>query len=267
MDGDDYFDERDCPSFPLDVDDLLEKNQRLQRRICALGRKYAAAYKALEEAREALGYYANPLPFLQFPRGIRDQIYTYALQAPVTVRTHPIPAIYTSISVFKPPTPGMLLVNRQVYREAKEILYSRNTFAFSETKHMHDFLEQIGNENKDRIQSISFTVDYTRKPPHADPNHESGNEPHNWANILVNGDLKNITKMHVQGEIIDGAPWMLLVMDPVMEFAIKNVLQRSPGNEALRKLKLTGYNWNACKKFPQNWEIITKQWEEPDEEE
>ena len=47
----------------------------------------------------------------------------------------------------------------------------------------------------------------------------------------------------------------------------KNVLQRNPGNEAPRELKFTGYNWNACKKFPQNWEIRTKQWEEPDEEE
>ncbi|KAI9734196.1 MAG: hypothetical protein M1835_003390, partial [Candelina submexicana] len=84
MDGVDYFDKRDRPSFPLDVDDLVEKNQRLQRRICALGRKYAAAYKELEEAREALGYYADSLPFLQFPRVIWDQIYTYALQAPVT---------------------------------------------------------------------------------------------------------------------------------------------------------------------------------------
>lgn len=63
------------------------KHERLQRRICALGRKYAAAYKKLEEARETLGYYANPLPFLHFPREIRDQIYTYALRAPLTVRT------------------------------------------------------------------------------------------------------------------------------------------------------------------------------------
>ncbi|KAI9696614.1 MAG: hypothetical protein M1836_005633 [Candelina mexicana] len=267
MDGDDYFDERDCPSFPLDVDDLVEKNERLQRRICALGRKYAAAYKELEEAREAHGYYANPLPFLQFPREIRDQIYTYALQAPVTVRTHPLPAIYTSMSVFKPPTPGMLLVNSQVYREAKEILYSRNTFAFSETQHMLEFLEQIGEESKDRIQSISFWVDCTPERPNGGANFENGCKPHNWANTLVNGDLKHITTMHVQGEDIINGGLGMLVMDPIMETAIKHVLQRNPGNKAPRKLKLTGYDWNSSEKFPQNWEITTKQWQEPDEEE
>lgn len=61
MDGEDYFGERDCLSYPLDVDDLLEKNQRLRRRRCALGRKYTAAFKELEEAREALGCYERTL--------------------------------------------------------------------------------------------------------------------------------------------------------------------------------------------------------------
>ena len=250
--GDEYFYEMDCPSFPLDADDLYEKNQRLQRRICALGRKYAATYKELEKAREALGYYANPLPFLKFPRRIRDHILTYALEAPLSVRTHPLPGIYTSMSVLKPPTPGLLLVNRQMYREAKEMLYSRNTFAFSEPQHMLDFFEQIGSENKDRIQSISFSVVYTYKS-------EIETEPLDWANALTSADLRNVTKMDVQGEVIFGGMTMV-DMDPVMENAIKDVLHRNPGNEATRKLKLKGYNWNACKKFSQNWEITTKQW-------
>ena len=238
------------------------KNERLQRRICALGRKYAAAFKQLEEAREALGHYAHPLPFLQFPREIRDQIYTYALQAPLTVRTHPLPAIYTSISVFKPPTPDMLLVNRQVYREAKEILYSRNTFAFSEPQHMLEFFEQVGHENKDRIQSISFWVDCTRKPPHADPDIEHEVGPHGWATALINADFRNITTMHVQGEDVNGGSWWTLPMDLIMEKAIKNILQRNPGNAATRKLILTGYHWDAYKQFPQDWEITIKHWEQ-----
>ena len=252
--GHDYFDERDCPSYPLDVDDLYKKNDRLQRRICALGRKYAATYKELEKAREALGYFANPLPFLKFPRRIRDHILTYALEAPLWVRTHPVRAIYTSMSAVKPPTPGLLLVNRQVYREAKEMLYSRNTFAFSEPQHMLDFFEQIGSENKDRIQSISFSIVYMYKS-------EIETEPLDWANALASADLRNVTKMHVQGEILNA--WMTMVdMDPVMENAIKDVLHRNPGNEATRKLKLKGYNENARKKFPQDWEITAKQWEE-----
>ena len=267
MDGNDYFDERDCLSYPLDVDDLIKKNERLQRRICALGRKYDAAHKELEEAREALGHYANPIPFLRFPREIRDQILAYALEAPLTARTHPMPAKYTRISVFKPPTPGMLLVNRQVYREARRILYSRNAFAFSEPQHMLEFLEQIGDENKDRIQSLSFWVAYCPQQPHGDPSCECGSEPHDWAKALLSADLENITRMHVQGEVIMGTPWNVLAMDPIMENAIKNVLQRSPGNEATRKLKLMGYDWNTYKKFPKSWEVTTKQWEEPNKEE
>ncbi|KAI9751339.1 MAG: hypothetical protein M1835_001239, partial [Candelina submexicana] len=45
----------------------------------------------------------------------------------------------------------------------------------------------------------------------------------------------------------------------------KNVLERNPGNEAPREAHR--YYWIAYKKFPQNWKITTKQWEEPDEEE
>ncbi len=61
MDGEDYFDEMDCLSYPLDVDDLLEKNQHLRRRICALGWKYTIAFQELKKAREALGCYERTL--------------------------------------------------------------------------------------------------------------------------------------------------------------------------------------------------------------
>lgn len=64
--------------------------------------------------------------------------------------------------------------------------------------------------------------------------------------------------MHVQGEEIMGGPWML-AMDPISENAIKNVLQRNLGKKTTRKSKLTGYDGNAWKKFPQNWDVTTKQ--------
>ena len=255
-----YYDTRDDPKHPLDVDDLCEKNERLQRRICALGRKYDAMYKELEEAREALGYYASPLPFLKFPREIRDKIYTYALQAPLTVRTHPISLHFKSISIYKPPTPCMLLVNRQIYHEAKEIIYSRNTFTFFEPARMTEFVEQIGNENKDRIQSITIDVDRTYRPPDADPNLKSGSEPRFWAWVLKQIDFKNIVKMHLLGEDIKGMSWTSVTMDPIMEKTIKHVLQRNPANKAKRKLVLTGYNGLAYKKFPKKWDIIQKNW-------
>ena len=56
-------DERDLPIWPLDVNDLLDKNQRLQRHVNALRRNYAAARIELKKAREALGYSKNGLPF------------------------------------------------------------------------------------------------------------------------------------------------------------------------------------------------------------
>ncbi len=167
------------------------------------------------------------------------------------------------MSALKPPTPGMLLVNTQLYREAKEILYSRNTFAFSNPQQMLDFLQQIGNGNKDRIQSISFWVTYFSIPSQNMTGCEP-KEPHLWAQALISADLKNITRMHVQAVGILRPHG--LDMDPGMENAIKNVLQGNPGNGAIRKLKLTGYNSDAYKKFPQTWEIIVEQWEEPDDE-
>lgn len=40
-------------------------------------------------------------------------------------------AVVSSMSIFKSSTPGIVLVNKQLYREAKKVFYSRNAFAFS----------------------------------------------------------------------------------------------------------------------------------------
>lgn len=108
-----------------------------KKAICVLESKYAAAFKELEEARETLGYHVNKLSILRFPRRVRDQIFIYALEAPLPVRTHPLPYIYTNVSKFKPNL--LRLVGSQVYREAKRILYSRTTFALSGPQHMLEF--------------------------------------------------------------------------------------------------------------------------------
>ena len=65
--------------------------------------------------------------------------YTF-LQAPFTFRTPPGKAGYTGISDSKPPAPGMLLVNSRVYRDAKEIPSSRNTFSFLKIQYIPKIL-------------------------------------------------------------------------------------------------------------------------------
>ena len=129
---------------------------------------------------------------------------------------------------------------------------------------MLDFLQQIDNQSKDHIHSISFWVDYSRRPPDTDQIYETGSQPQNWAKALDSAEFKNITRTHVQGESVNdfGSVWM----DPDTENAIKNILQRNPRNKSTRKLELKGYGSDVCKQFPKSWEITMKQWEQPDKE-
>ena len=265
-----FLDDTLLPSYPLTIDDLCDKNDRLLRLLRASERKYAVVFRELEEVRDALGYYKTSLPFLQFPREVRDQIYTYALQAPVTVFTQPIVAgLVLAMPPYKPPTPAMVLVNSQLYHEGNVILYSKNTFTFRIPRHMLEFLHQIGTRNKHLIQSIAISVNFTTIFYSVDELDElAGSIPDDkdssgWANAIIKSELKNLSNMHVLGEDINPSG-DLITMDPVLEDAIKVVLRRNQAKGVRRKLTLKGFTWDEWKKFPEDWEVTITQWDEPD---
>ena len=122
-------------AFGHDVDSLQAANEYLERLLFATARKHNQVWEELESMKESSGIYDKSLPFLSFPREVRDQIYKYALQATreafVGVRhirmlscdTFPDSTHYP----FKPPTPGLLLVNKQIYEEASSMFFTEAT--------------------------------------------------------------------------------------------------------------------------------------------
>jgi hypothetical protein len=65
---------------PYDRVSLAQQNDQLRHALWAITREHIHTTKELEVARDMLGYYRRPLPFLRLPREVRDQIYAYALK-------------------------------------------------------------------------------------------------------------------------------------------------------------------------------------------
>lgn len=147
------------------------------------------------------------------------------------------------------------MVNRQIYQEAKDILYSRNTFAFSEPQHMLNFLNQMAMIARTASSQCSFPL-ITLIDSHMltrimrlEPSLTTGQ-------TLRNCMFKENSSI-IPGWLPWSQPWTL----PLKGF--RRVIQAM----GLPGMKLTGYDRSACKYFPQKREITTKQWDEPDEQE
>ena len=81
-------------------------------------------FRAAKASKMLVEYEKGPFHFLQLSRELRDHVCSYALQAPSTtnniIGTHFDFRGYCSD--LRPPTPNIVLVNRQLYQEAREIL-------------------------------------------------------------------------------------------------------------------------------------------------
>jgi hypothetical protein len=101
-----------------------------------------------------------PFPFLNLPREARDKIYLYCLQAPLEAETRLRPWMSLCFENYswKPPTPGLLLTDRQIYSEAVELLYSKNTFSFKAPQELLDFERKIAPSHLDLIRRIQIWV-------------------------------------------------------------------------------------------------------------
>ncbi|KAF2184522.1 hypothetical protein K469DRAFT_579299 [Zopfia rhizophila CBS 207.26] len=82
-----------------------------------------------------------PTNFLSLPSEVRNDIYEQLL-----VLEDPITSL----------TPGLLLANKTVHREASSLLYAQNRFDFTRCnfEHVALFLEQIGRNNANYIRHI-----------------------------------------------------------------------------------------------------------------
>ena len=206
---------------------------------------------------ELVGRKGNKLtfPFLRLPREVRNRIYLYALMCPAYAK---LSSQY--MDLFKPPTPALYLVNRQLSAEANEILYSMNTMHFEEPEDIHNYLEAIGTINKAYIRSISIWFDYrTIKQRRRDRISTLGTSS-DWAKALLGSGLTRLKKIEISTEYIGASDYSSYYpsMDPAMERAIKYLFQQNQDGTT-RHLMLTGFNYEDRKRFPGNWRVTMTQ--------
>ena len=129
---------------------------QLQKEVSRLQRRVEHLETGLNVTRRELGLKGlkddtPTFSFLQLPLEVRNRIYLYALMCTLYANLSP-----QYMDIYRPPTPGICRVNKQLSVEANEILYSRNTIHFDVPEDIHDCLEAIGNINKAHIRSISI---------------------------------------------------------------------------------------------------------------
>ena len=249
------------------LDYLERENERLRSLLYATARRYNQTYKELESIKEFHGVYKNPLPFLRFPREVRDKIYFYALRAPLRTETR-TRSVHLMLwdngqYPYKPPTPGLVSTNKQVHREAVEILYSRNIFYFQHLRQFLDFEKQIGAVNGDYIRRIQIWVMYpshgTVVPsPDTIATCDYEEYPSHWAKALRDCPFHNVNEMTIDIECI-GSP-DLSPMEAPLKGAIEDILSRTRQLQVPRRITLRGFGWNEWKKFPRDIKVITRQW-------
>jgi hypothetical protein len=246
------------------IADLQEENSRLRRLLAATARSYNAVKKELDVCRDALGHNKSPIRFLEFPREVRDQIYSYVLGTP-HVNTEPRPTAWLAFEYrqMKPTAPNICLANRQVYWETVEVLYSKNAFHFERPGHLLQFEEQIGSLNCDMIRRVeiatsghspgsSFLVD----PDLVAPCDFQGIPTH-WAKALRKSKLKCITEMVVINYPLLDKDESMEVMPTCLKAAIEGVFGRNGDPSLVPRLTLEGFGEREGQKFPQHWNVKT----------
>jgi len=263
------------PSLPpahfdsFDMASLSEENDRLRRALCSVTRGFMNTKKELEAIKEANGFYMKPLPFLRLPREVRDQIYTYVLQATTNVKLESRPIYLLSLEElsWKPSTPALCLVNRQIHREASEILYSQNTFCFQNPGELLRFEEQIGSVNRDWIQRIEIsTVVITQSSFVPDPDLIASCDwqgvPTHWSKGMLKSRLMNVVEMTITVENLGSSERNIVVLSPILQEAVMDFLQRSKTENKIRKLILKGFADWELGSFPLGWDVKIEQWED-----
>jgi len=234
---------------------LRKEMSRLQRRLEYIETKLDLNRRELKPAGHMVDEPA--FPFLRLPREVRDQIYLYALMC--TFYANLIPQ---HMEFYRPPTPAICLLNRQLSVEANEILYSRNTIHFDAPEDIHDCLEAIGSMNKAHVQSISIWFDYRTTEQRQWDGVSTSDTASHWAKALFGSGLTSLTKIDISTEYVGASSYSTYYpsMDPAMERVIKHLFQKDQEGTS-RHLKLTGFNYEDRKKFPGNWRVTMTQFD------
>jgi hypothetical protein len=261
------------PDFnPFDNNSLNEENDRLRRALCAMTRAYNSTKRELEDIKEAAGF-SKTLPFLSLPREVRDQVYSYALLVPSNIKPEPRPIHLLSLEplCWKPPTPSLCLVNKQIHDEAIEVLYRENTFCFQNPGELLRFEDQIGDQNRNLIRSLEISMSVFAAnslvpvPDLIAPCDWQG-VPTHWSKALLMSKLKNVVEMTITAEDTGSSERNSAIICPVLQQATEDMLQRNENGELKRRLTLKGFDQSARRKFLSGWDVRIEQWEELDDE-
>ncbi|MCJ1466643.1 hypothetical protein MMC07_005263 [Pseudocyphellaria aurata] len=197
----------------------------------------------------------STFPFLKLAKEIRDQILLYALLCPShSALMHPRGIVCHRIDLYRPPTPGLCLVSRQLRVEGNEVLYSQNTILFYDPIEFSTSLRVIGQINRDHICSIFIRLDHNTAEPDKGHHIRQSTMPSIWASTLCECTLGKLAKMHVSTDIeVDLPPSLYPTMDPALIGAIKDLFARDQGQQAVRSLRLTGFRESDRMRFPSSW--------------
>lgn len=262
------------PTFDQhDMSSLTEETDRLRRALCSMTRAYNSTKAELEDIKSATGFYSKSFPFLALPREVRDQIYSYAFLAISNIKPEPRPIYLLSLDPlsWKPPTPGLCMVNRQIHDEGIEILYGHNTFCFQNPGELLRFEEEIGSHNRTLIRSLEIsTAVISANSSVPDPDLVAPCDwqgvPTHWSKALMMSKLENVVEMTITVEDLGSSDRNSVAVSAVLQQAIEEVLKRSRDGELKRQLTLKGFGHSERGKFPKEWDVKIEQWEEVDDE-
>ncbi|MCJ1284737.1 hypothetical protein MMC26_004073 [Xylographa opegraphella] len=105
----------------------------------------------LHSHKLAVAHKATKVPFLDFPRNIRDLVYRRVLLPPGG-RIHPY--IRSWYDQDTQNTVSLFLVNKQIHHEAELVLYNEGTFTAESLKHQMNLLNMLRDKTQDKDENV-----------------------------------------------------------------------------------------------------------------
>ena len=207
----------------------------------------------------------KPFPFFDLPHEIRQQIYTYSLYTGDSIDIKPYGVSFVPES-FKPPAPGLLRANKQIYDEAIDVVYSKNIFKFFEPEHILAFEKKIGPENCKRVRDICVHITFPTAPnakvkrKHL-PELSCDTSLCPWIAALDACSFEKVVHFCVDAWVLYPSSEDMLIMPKNLQESIERFLARVVPEHQVPRLSLIGFQWEERKKLPEKWEVTMMEWD------
>jgi hypothetical protein len=221
----------------------------------------------------------KPTPFILFPREIRDAIYKYALVSSnrVTAISRPFKTIIYcdpiagleisapySLAEYKPPSPSLLLVNRQIHAEALPLLYGHNIFSFSNATHLSSFAAQIGAHCA-LVRKLEITINYLtmgRQVVSHAPSEDLyfGERAQDWEEALgeLSASFTGLEEMTISTDCLTSREGKDVLDHGLLRALTLFWVWR--GERFRPRVVLRGWKKGEGKKFPTEWQVLERGW-------